>query len=337
MSALRESIATSARPLVSVIIPVYNGGDHIRECLASFRDQDYRRHYEVILVDNGSTDGTARIAAGFPEVRYVYFNRSKSSYAARNEGARHARGDVLVFFDADQSAKPSFLTILLDEYAAGDPNHIYVGRLEDDPRVPRVLREFFPWLLSTEAQSKGQIQTAAVAVPRALFERLGGFKEHLLSGGDFEFFERAVRVATVHKNPQPGASHYYARGVGHYLKKEQRGVFGQCLMAKVEGRPGPRVLVYFADAAIGCLKRGVDAMSIPLRYPAEEWPIRWQAHVIRCLKLAYRLRAVVAFKLGAERMGDLPHDARVSASRRQSDDATRRQAGLGSTAARVTR
>jgi hypothetical protein len=301
-------------PFVSVIVPTYNNAFHLRECLASLVGQDYPR-FEVILVDNGSTDGTARIAARFPDVRYVYFNRAKSSYAARNEGVRHANGEVLAFFDADQTARPNFLRLLLEEYVPGDPRHVYVGRLDDDPRVPQVLREFFPWLGNTEGQLAGEIQTAAVAVPRELFRRLGGFKEHLLSGGDFEFFARAVKVAKVHQNREVGAMHYYARGVGHYLRKEERAVFGRCLLAQASAQPGPRIRAFLGEALVGLAKRAVDSMLIPVRFPPREWPLRWQAQIIRCLKLAYRLKAVVRFKLGQQRAGDLPRDARVSQSR----------------------
>lgn len=324
----------SRRPFVSVIIPSYNNGGFLRECLASFGDQNYP-NYEVLLVDNGSTDATAQLCAEFPEVRYLFFDRFKSSYAARNWGARHARGEVLVFFDADQTARANFLSLLLEEYVPDDPDHVYVARLEDDPRVPRVLREFFPWLPSPEEQLAGRIQTAAVAVPRALFDALGGFKEHLLSGGDFEFFRRAVVTAQVHQNREVGAYHYYTQSVGHYLRKQERGVFGQCLLAEAEGRPGPSALSLLAEAAIGCSKRAADAMLIPLRYPESEWPIRWQAQMIRCLKLVYRLKAVVKYKLGAVRAGDLPADAHVSQSRSQTFQPADIGGRLKTTGARV--
>lgn len=301
-------------PFVSVIVPTYNNAFHLQECLASLVGQDYP-NFEVVLVDNGSTDETARICSEFSDVRYVYFNRTKSSYAARNAGVRHAKGEVLAFFDADQTARPNFLSLLLEEYVPGDPYHVYVGRLEDDPRVPRVLREFFPWRSNPDEQLAGQIQTAAVSVPRELFEQLGGFQEHLLSGGDFEFFGRAVKIATVHVNHEIGAYHYHSRGVFQSLRKAERVVFGQCLLARAEGRPAPGVGAYLTAVIVGWLKRAIDTILTPLRYPPGEWGIRLQYQVVACLRLAYRLKAVVRFKLGQQRAGDLPRDAHVARSR----------------------
>src|SRR5262249_19880450 len=159
--------------------------------------------FEEILVDNGSTDDTAAICREFPEVRHVYFDQRKSSYAARNQGAREAKGEVLVFFDADQTAKPNCLSLLLAEYRAGDPYHIYCGRLADDPRIPLVLRKYLGL-----GESNNNIATACVALPRQLYDQLGGFKEHLLSGGDFEFFQRATQIGRVHHCQEVGGYHY---------------------------------------------------------------------------------------------------------------------------------
>jgi glycosyltransferase involved in cell wall biosynthesis len=223
----------SRLPLASIIVPAYNEADHLRECLASFEAQDYP-DYEVILVDNGSTDNTEQVCACFPKVRYIYFNRCKSSYAARNEGARQARGEVLVFFDADQTALPECLSLLLAEYDPRDPNRVYVGLLMDDPRIPPVLAGSYNYP-SIEAQKKGQIGTCYAAVPRKLFDDLGGFKADVLSCGDLEFFGRAAKVAQICICSRAGGYHYWARNLHEVLVREERMGFGMCLRAKSEG------------------------------------------------------------------------------------------------------
>jgi glycosyltransferase involved in cell wall biosynthesis len=75
-------------PLVSVIIPAYNAEDFLLEAMESIQKQNYSP-LEIIIVDDGSTDGTGKLAAGFGEdVRYVYqYNRGTA--AARNKGAGH--------------------------------------------------------------------------------------------------------------------------------------------------------------------------------------------------------------------------------------------------------
>jgi hypothetical protein len=97
-----DAVAQAARlPLVSVIVPVYNDADRLRTCLHALAQQTYPdSRLEIIVVDNGSTDGSATVAARFPRVR-VESEPTVGSYAARNRGIGVATGEVLAFTDAD--------------------------------------------------------------------------------------------------------------------------------------------------------------------------------------------------------------------------------------------
>ena len=83
---------------VSVIIPAYNNDQHLEKCLISVRKQIYK-NYEVIVVDDGSTDNTYAIAEKY--ARVVRLKHNLGGGAARNEGAKVARGEILAFTDAD--------------------------------------------------------------------------------------------------------------------------------------------------------------------------------------------------------------------------------------------
>ncbi|MDT0648297.1 glycosyltransferase [Zunongwangia sp. F260] len=85
--------------LVSVIIPCYNHAKYLAQAIDSVYAQSYR-FFEVIMVDDGSVDNTKEVCATFPDVRYVYQQNSGLS-AARNTGIKHAKGEYLVFLDAD--------------------------------------------------------------------------------------------------------------------------------------------------------------------------------------------------------------------------------------------
>ncbi|MCX5833743.1 MAG: glycosyltransferase [Deltaproteobacteria bacterium] len=83
----------------SIIIPVYNGAEHLEACLTAILNQDYPRdQYEIIVVNDGSTDGSPEIAARFP-VRIVHLPSNQGRIAARNAGAEAATHDMLVFND----------------------------------------------------------------------------------------------------------------------------------------------------------------------------------------------------------------------------------------------
>jgi glycosyltransferase involved in cell wall biosynthesis len=92
---------------VSVIIPTYNYAHFIGEAIESVREQTYR-NFEIIVVDDGSTDGTREVVARFPEVRYQ-FQTNQGIAAARNAGMRASQGNYLVFLDADDRLLPHAL------------------------------------------------------------------------------------------------------------------------------------------------------------------------------------------------------------------------------------
>src|SRR5262245_47159032 len=88
------------RPLISCVVPVYNGERYLREALDSIQAQTYRP-IEIIVADDGSTDGTAAVAAEYDhKVRYL-FQPNAGTAAACNLGLQAARGDFIAFLAAD--------------------------------------------------------------------------------------------------------------------------------------------------------------------------------------------------------------------------------------------
>lgn len=113
-------------PKVSVVVCSYNGARTLEECLNSLMRLNYPE-YEVILVNDGSTDDTHKIAQQFPQVRYIQQENRGLSYA-RNVGARAATGEIVAYTDDDCVADPDWLTYLtramIDQKvdAIGGPN-----------------------------------------------------------------------------------------------------------------------------------------------------------------------------------------------------------------------
>jgi glycosyltransferase involved in cell wall biosynthesis len=107
--SLPQQSSADAAPFVSVIIPIYNDADRLVGCLEALAAQTYpRSRFEVIVVDNGSTDHIQSVAARFPWVRLLSESKP-GSYAARNTGLASAVGEIVAFTDADCLPAPTWL------------------------------------------------------------------------------------------------------------------------------------------------------------------------------------------------------------------------------------
>ncbi|HXF68931.1 MAG TPA: glycosyltransferase family 2 protein [Thermoflexus sp.] len=100
-----------SEPLISVIIPNWNGAAHLPTCLEALRRQTYARR-EVLVVDNGSTDDSLQLLARYPEVRVLTLGRNRGFAGAVNEGIRAARGEIIVLLNNDTEASPTWLEAL---------------------------------------------------------------------------------------------------------------------------------------------------------------------------------------------------------------------------------
>ena len=115
-------------PTVSVIIPTYNRKDLLSETLDSLAQQTYPSdRFEVILVDDGSTDGTDAIAAeAFPFSLRYFWQSNQGDAAARNLGAQRSQAEFLVFLDDDILVEVGYLTHLIQAHDIGQ-NKIVIG------------------------------------------------------------------------------------------------------------------------------------------------------------------------------------------------------------------
>jgi GT2 family glycosyltransferase len=114
---------------LSVIIPHWNGLQHLEVCLDSLRRQTHPS-YEVLLVDNGSTDGSqAFVRAHYPEVRLIELGRNLGFTGACNAGIAAASGDIVILLNNDTEAEPDWLTAIAAAMAADDDVGIVASKM----------------------------------------------------------------------------------------------------------------------------------------------------------------------------------------------------------------
>lgn len=150
--------------------------------------------FEVLVVDNNSTDRTVAIAAAFPVVRVLH-QSVQGSYAARNLGVRESTGDVIVFLDPDCVPHPGWLQAVLRVLDAPKVG-IVLGRRHYGPsRALALLAKYedekIQWILRSGRGDQVYGYTNNMAVRRSVFEEFGPFPQRM-RGGDTLFVQRVV-------------------------------------------------------------------------------------------------------------------------------------------------
>jgi len=102
------------KPKVSVVVPTFNSGKFLLKCIQSLLRQDFPGPYEIIIVDDGSTDGSVDLIDGNDKKIRILRQKNFGAGIARYRGVQEARGDIIVFQDSDDIALPHKLSILVD-------------------------------------------------------------------------------------------------------------------------------------------------------------------------------------------------------------------------------
>lgn len=225
---------------VSFIIPAYNAQKTLKTCLESITALDFPAdQFEILLVDNNSTDKTKAICSQFPRVSYLQETRQGRSFA-RNTGAAHARGEFLAFVDADVYLERDWLTSALSSFwqesiGAGQgaiiPSNVdgdtvlnrYRLRLQDESTLGTFN------LLTMQVDESPMVNSAACIYRRSTFVKMGGFDENLIrhedidlskrtffQGHDLVIFEGAIAHVIYHGD---GWISYFSRSFSEGLTK----------------------------------------------------------------------------------------------------------------------
>lgn len=185
----RDTLDSSKKPLISVIIPVFNGERFIRDAVKSVLSQNYPA-LELIIVDDGSTDKTEEIILQLPyDIRY-FKQENGGPASARNRGIRDASGELIAFLDVDDLWPDNNLNFLVDELSQ-DPEieviHGYGQMMANNPKSNNYEyignpKESFPYYIG------------AAIYRKSVFERVGLFDTTLRFGEDHDWFNRAKEL-----------------------------------------------------------------------------------------------------------------------------------------------
>jgi glycosyltransferase involved in cell wall biosynthesis len=182
-------------PMISVIIPAYNRAQVIAEALQSVLDQTCT-DYEIIVVDDGSTDETAEVIRGFTDrVRYVY-QENRGSAAARNRGLQEARGDYIAFLDSDDLFTPEKLQKQV-EYLQHNPHigmvYSAYSNIDDNHNELDIVPAQHAGHIYRQLIFQCKIATPTVMIRRQVVETVGEFDINLPMAQDVDYWIRIAR------------------------------------------------------------------------------------------------------------------------------------------------
>jgi glycosyltransferase involved in cell wall biosynthesis len=188
---------------ISVIIPAFNEEKFLGNCLLSLKEQDFK-DFEIIVVDNNSTDRTSEIAKKFGA---ILISEKKQGVAFdRNKGAKIANGEILVFTDADTILPKNWLSRIKEEFeedkeliAFGGSCQFYSGPISVKLASKFLLK---PFLILDKSFSGGfNLMGCNMAIKREAFFKVGGFNENLKLNEDVEISYRLREIGKVKLDP----------------------------------------------------------------------------------------------------------------------------------------
>lgn len=193
------------KPQVSVIIPTYNYGGFIKRAIRSVLRQTFE-DFELIVVDDGSTDHTEAIVKSIPDrrIKYLRHTKNRGGNAARNTGLRAASGSYLAFLDSDDEWLPDKLDLQIKLFAESNEKIglIYSGvnvidQTGNSPPLklfPKARGNIFTLLLKGNCITGGG---SSDVIKKECFENVGFFNETLPSGQEWDFHIRVSKIYAV--------------------------------------------------------------------------------------------------------------------------------------------
>jgi GT2 family glycosyltransferase len=221
---------------ISVIIPTYNGGHKLPNLLKALELQTIS-DFEVIIVCDGSTDNTVEVVTKYPwklQIQLIV-NKNQGRSATRNHGAALAKNEILVFFDDDMRPLPNCLKEHLAHHTQYTNSLVTGGLCEEITNNSSDLYKFKAflsnkWLSPFRAHTSKLlvdkeifITTANLSLPKAVFNKIGGFNVALMDAEDFEFGIRAHHADyKIYYRYNAFAWHDDNISINNYIKRQRQ-------------------------------------------------------------------------------------------------------------------
>lgn len=205
--------------MVAVIIPTYNRYSTLERCLGSIERQTFRA-IEIVVVDDGSTDGTPDLISRLSnasqlDLRYVR-QSNRGCAAARNTGLRESRSDRFLFLDSDDALEPAAITSLVTEMDRSGADFVYSPAIEIYPggetKLNNPVAAGHPDSFAVEHFLDHNVRNGAVMFKRRLLSKVGLVDETMRYNEDSDFVQRYSLHGVASYSSVPTVRHYHHSG-----------------------------------------------------------------------------------------------------------------------------
>jgi cellulose synthase/poly-beta-1,6-N-acetylglucosamine synthase-like glycosyltransferase len=232
-------------PRVSVIIPVFNDADGLKQTLTALQQQNYPQDkLEIIVVDNNSIDNSDQVAINTAGVTLVYEKEIQNAGAARNQGLRVATGEIIAFTDADCIPTPDWILtgIAIIQQTGVDriAGEVTINPVFPSSSIPTLLDAMYNFNQESLVKTYQACVTANLIIKRSVFDSVGLFSPNFFE--DIQFGRRASAAGftliyasncIVYHPPRDTFNAIWQKGI-----RSGRGVFSICLQEKKGGFMG---------------------------------------------------------------------------------------------------
>lgn len=229
-----------SNPKVSIVIPCYNSEKTLKQCLNSVLNQSYK-NYEIILVDNNSTDKTKKIIFKFKEknkrIKYL-FEKKIARGAARNFGEKNAKGEIILMTDSDCIVPKNWIQEMIKPIV--EENTVAVQGFKEP-----VLRNYWTENIHNEKQKiinlrlkdkkVGLLDTANFAIKKDILEKVGYSNSDIFRGNDTELEVRMKKKGILLKFISFSVKHFHPDAFKKVVKKYFEGGKGNRKLREMYG------------------------------------------------------------------------------------------------------
>lgn len=193
---LRGNLKNVKEPLVSVIMPVYDRVNVVGDAIDSVLNQTYK-NLELIIVDDGSTDGSVKLIEGYAErdsrIKFIKHSENQGVCRSRNDGLEQAKGKYIFYLDSDNTWELEYLKTMVGAYIElPDADALYSGQyISDDSKSP-VSKVRFGVLNKGLLFNRNFIDLNSFTHKKKVYDKIGGFRESLERNVDYDLVLRLV-------------------------------------------------------------------------------------------------------------------------------------------------